>query len=94
MFRERTILFLTEKLKLNLNPKNDKILKTRHGLKFLGVVIWPNGRNLKKRNRKRIKNKLNYKNAGSYQGLVNKHTSSKFRHEFDWWIYELLESEF
>ena len=96
ILREQTVLFLKEKLKLNLNPKNDKIVKANHGLRFLGVVIWPrhggqaSSRNLNKRNRQRIKSRLNVKNAGSYYGLVNKHASTEFTHEFKWWICELL----
>lgn len=93
-FRTSVIQFLEDELKLNINPKNDKILKPAYGLKFLGVVIWPNSRSLNKRNRKRIKNRIGFKNVGSYYGLVNKHSLSEFRHEFKWWIYELLESEF
>lgn len=93
-FRVRVLKFLEMGLNLHLNPKNDIICKAGHGLKFLGTVIRPDGRKLSKRNRKRIRKKLNLKNAGSYYGLVNKHSLSKFRHELDWWIYELLESEF
>ncbi|MFH0837702.1 MAG: RNA-directed DNA polymerase, partial [Patescibacteria group bacterium] len=55
--RGHIVLFLLEKLKLNLNPKHDKILKTSHGLKFLGAIIRPEGRSLNRRNRKRIKNR-------------------------------------
>ena len=93
-FRAHVVKFLGTELKLNLNPKNDKICKVRHGLKFLGTVIRPDGRSLNKRNIKRVKNRINLKNMGSYYGLVNKHSLSEFRHEFDWWIYELTEGEF
>jgi len=93
-FRGRVIQFLMNELRLEMNPKNDKIIKAGHGLRFLGVVIKPDERNLNKRNRKRIQNRINYKNVGSYYGLVKNHTLSEFSHEFDWWIYELLESEF
>lgn len=92
--RTSVIQFLEDELSLKLNPKNDKILKPAHGLKFLGVVILPNVRSLNKRNKKRIKNRISFKNVGSYYGLVNKHSLSEFRHEFKWWIYELSESEF
>ena len=92
--RLSVVQFSEDELKLNLNPKNDKILKPVHGLKFLGVVISPEDRRLNKRNKKRIKNRISFKNVGSYYGLVNKHSLSEFRHEFKWWIYELLKSEF
>jgi len=92
--REFTIGFLEDVLQLKMNPKNDKIFKAGQGLKFLGVVICPDGRILNRRNIKRIKNRINLKNVGSYYGLVNKHSLSEFRYEFDWWIYDLIESEF
>ena len=92
MLREQTILFLTKKLKLNLNPKNDKILKPGHGLKFLGVVLWPNGRKLNKRSIRRIHIRLCRKNASSYYGLVNKHQNQKNINEFIWRVYLLLNS--
>lgn len=91
--RTSVIRFLEDELKLGLNPKNDKIIKAAHGLRFLGVVIWPNGRKLKKRNSNRIKKRLNRKNAGSYYGLVLKHGSRKTIHEFFWLIYSILNSK-
>ncbi|MFH0838487.1 MAG: RNA-directed DNA polymerase, partial [Patescibacteria group bacterium] len=41
--------FLKDELRRKLHPKNDKILKAQHGLKFLGVVIWPSSRKLNRR---------------------------------------------
>jgi len=90
--REQTILFLTEKLKLNLNPKNDKILKPSHGLKFLGVVIWPNSRKLNKWSIRRVQSRLARRNVSSYYGLVNKHQNQKNINEFIWRVYLLLNS--
>ena len=92
--RSLVIQFINEELKLTFNAKNDKIVKTVHGLKFLGVVLSPDGRVINKRNYKGINRRLNLKNVGSYYGLVKKHTLSEYNHEFDWWIYKLLESEF
>jgi len=92
MFREQTILFLKEKLKLKLNPKNDKILKLSHGLRFLGVVIRPNDRRLKKRSIRRMQSRLSYRNVSSYYGLVNKHQNQKSINEFIWRVYLLLNS--
>jgi RNA-directed DNA polymerase len=93
-FRVSVIRFLDDHLSLMLNAKNDIIVKPSHCLKFLGVVIAPTERRLNKRNTKRIKNRLNLKNVGSYYGLTNKHSLSEFTREFDWWIYDLIESEF
>ena len=49
--REDVINFTKESLKLNINKKNDILIKARHGLRFLGVWIFPNGRRLMKRKR-------------------------------------------
>ncbi len=88
--RLRTIDFLGQMLKLQLNPKNDRIIKAGHGLRFLGVVIYPKGRKLKKRNQNRIARRLNLKNAGSYYGLVTQHGNFKNKKEFQWAIHERL----
>jgi len=92
LFREKTVCFLKETLKLDINPKNDKIFKAGHGLKFLGVRIRPDGRILNRRNCKRVKKRLNRRNAGSYYGLIKKHAPSEFNHEFDWWILNAISS--
>ena len=85
-FRELTIRFLEDRLKLYLNPKNDKILKPNHGLKFLGVVIWPNGRKLNKRSIHRVQSRLCCRNVSSYYGLVSKHGSRKLANKFSWLV--------
>ena len=91
-FRARVVKFLEMELKLDLNPKNDKILKVRHGLKFLGVVLWPNGRKLNKRSICRVQSRLCHKNVSSYYGLVSKHHNQKNINEFIWRVYLLLNS--
>ena len=88
--REKTIVFLQKKLGLEINNKNDIIIKTRWGLKFLGVWIYPKGRRLNKRNWCRIKAKLSYKNISSYSGLVKQHSKEKRLKEFNWQILEKL----
>ena len=82
--RAQVTHFLKTVLKLELNPKHDRIIKARHGLKFLGVVIYPCERKLKKRNLNRIRRLLNHGNISSYYGLVVQHGSQKLIHEFDW----------
>jgi RNA-directed DNA polymerase len=88
--RLQTIAFLSNSLKLTVNPKNDVLLKSKHGLKFLGVDIWPSGRKLNKRNKKRISSRLNLRNLPSYHGLTKQHGSKKSQKVFDWQIYELI----
>jgi hypothetical protein len=89
-FRARIVRFLEVELKLNLNPKNDKILKAGHGLRFLGVILWPNGRSLNRRNLIRVEKRLSHRNAGSYFGLVAKHGFRKFKNKLVWLIYNLI----
>ncbi len=88
-FRNRTITFLQSTLKLELNVKNDKIIKARHGLRFLGVIIWPHGRKLQKRSIGRINARLNLKNISSYRGLLLKHSPKK-KKIFAWSVYEKI----
>ena len=92
-FRAKSIRFLSETLKLQINPKSDKIFKARHGLKFLGVILWPSGRKLNKRNTKRIYQKLTLNNAGSYYGVLSHHANYEKIREFHWMVHEKVESE-
>jgi len=82
--------FLERNLKLQLNPQNNKIIKTRNGLKFLGVLLWPDGRSLTKRNLQRVTDRLNLHNAPSYYGLIWKHEGIRKRKLFDWILSEQL----
>ncbi|MFH1255506.1 MAG: RNA-directed DNA polymerase [bacterium] len=91
--RKKTIKFLREKLRLEINPKNDIIIKARQGLKFLGVEIFPYGRRLKKRNWSRVKTKLTCQNISSYSGLIKQHSKEKRIKEFNWRILEKLNEE-
>jgi retron-type reverse transcriptase len=90
IFRSKTVDFLKNELKLQVNPKSDKIIKPVHGLKFLGIRFWPFGRALTKRNLRRTQSRLNTKNASSYRGLMKKHGNSKQMKQFDWLVYEKL----
>lgn len=87
--KEKVTGFISNELKLTMHPKNNFIIKTKQGLKFLGVVLYPHGRKLSKRNTNRIKNKLNERNVSSYWGIISKHSKQKTTREFQW---ELLET--
>lgn len=86
--------FLKQKLGLTINPKNDILIEARHGLHFLGIHIFPNGRRLNKRALMRSYIKLNYKNIGSYHGLVHQHGNAKKIKEFQWKILETFKDHF
>lgn len=92
LFKEKTIDFLRNKLRLEINPKNDNIIKTRRGLKLLGVVIWPFGRRLNRRNLKRVYANLNFSNIASYYGIFKQHISVEKLNQLNWFTYERLLS--
>lgn len=85
------VKFLTNQLGLQINSKNDIIVKARWGLRFLGAVIFSKGRKLKKRNWKRAVARLERGNISSYRGLIVKHSNGKRIKYFDWKIMETLE---
>ncbi|MFA4891591.1 MAG: reverse transcriptase/maturase family protein [Candidatus Gracilibacteria bacterium] len=84
-----TANFIENDLKLSLHAKNNLVVETKHGLKFLGVVLYPSGRRLSKRNQIRIKDRLDFHNSGSYWGVVSKHGNAEKIKEFQW---DLLNS--
>lgn len=90
LFRIQTTNFLNNDLKLQVNPKSDKIIKTRQGLKLLGIKCWSSGRTLNNRNLSRIKQKLASNNVSSYSGLIKKHGNKKQIKHFNWLVHEKL----
>lgn len=82
--------FLTDELKLQVNSKSDRIMKAAHGLKFLGVRLWPAGRTLNRRNQKRIVERLQANNVSSYSGIVKKYGNSRNVREFNWLVLEKI----
>jgi len=89
-FRTRTVDFLKNELKLAVNLKSDKIMKTAHGLKFLGVKLWPSGRTLSRRNLLRTRKRLKSNNISSYSGFMKKHGNDKQIKYLNWLICEKL----
>ena len=88
--REKGTHFLMNKLKLTMHPKNDFIIRTKQGLKFLGVQLFSKGRRLSKRNSSRITRKLNLKNIDSYSGIIRKHSNEKAIKKFQWSVLNEL----
>ena len=89
VMRCEVITFLSSALKVNINPKSDKILKVSQGLYFLGAMIWPTGRRLNARAMGRIETRLSEKNIGSYWGLLSAHTQKGMR-KFGWMVGAIL----
>jgi RNA-directed DNA polymerase len=88
--REKAIEYLSDKLKLTMHPQNDFIIKTKQGLKFLGIQFFPNGRRLSKRNIGRINKKLKLKNVASYSGIIREHSKRKAVKELQWRLVGFL----
>lgn len=82
--------FLRTKLLLSPHQRNNLIVKTKSGIKFLGVIMYPKGRTLSERNFKKIENNLNTTNAASYFGVLGKHCNPKKIKEFQWRLAEIL----
>lgn len=92
-FRIQIIDFLKNELKLEINLKSDKLIKLRHGLRYLGVKLWPSGRTLTRRNIARTKERLKINNVSSYSGLMKQHGNYKKLKHFNWLLYEKFFQE-
>jgi hypothetical protein len=90
--RNRSIKFLSESLCLQINNRNDIIVKVKNGLKFLGAEIFTEGMRLNKKNQRKINSLLDHRNASSYRGLVKKYDKKKLRY-FNWKIVEKIFKE-
>jgi len=82
--RKKIIDFIKNNLLLEINIKNDIIVKTGRGLHFLGCEIFPQGRRLNKRNWTRINTKCNLSNFSSYSGLLRQHSNEKKIIQHNW----------
>jgi hypothetical protein len=91
-YRTATKAFLTEKLRLALQPRNDIVVKGTSGLKFLGVEIFPSGRRLRQRILRRVQDKLTIRNSASYRGLMHHHQPDSIKW-FDWLLVDKSEQE-
>lgn len=88
--RTVTADFLKDKLNLDLHAKNNLIIRTKHGLKFLGLILFPNIRKMNRRNYRRLRSKLNLTNISSYWGIVEKHLGERAIQEFQWRLLEKI----
>lgn len=89
-YREKSIDFLKNYLKLCIKSDNEVIIKAGWGLKFLGCVIYPKGRKLNKKNIVKIDGKLCMRNIASYMGLIKKHGNYKAIKYLNWKIMEKI----
>jgi retron-type reverse transcriptase len=82
--RRESIIFLREKLKLEINNKSDILIKAVEGINFLGVKIFQDRINLSNRNLNRSLNKINLQNLSSYRGLVKSFSTKDKINYFDY----------
>ena len=88
--RARIREYLKAEIRLDLHEKNDILVKSAWGIRFLGVRIFPNGRRLNRRNFMKTQQRLERRTAASYRGLVQQHMPTYLK-EFDWLLLERFE---
>lgn len=64
--------FLLKDLKLAVH-QNSTVQRANQMLHFLGIELWPSGRRLDKRMRKRTYERICYGNYASYYSMVTQH---------------------
>ena len=69
--------FLINQLRLELHAKNNIVVKTKHGVRYLGVIAYPRQQTLSAKEFSRINDKLLPKNHESYNSYVNRYGSTK-----------------
>ncbi len=74
--------FLLEHLSLALHPEKVFIAKYSHGIDFLGYVIFPNHKLLRKRTGKRVVRKLKYRVGLHKQGVISKESLEQTLHSY------------
>jgi len=84
--------FLHERLKIEINRKNDKLALARRGLHFLGIIAYPNGRRLDGRGRNRAHGRMDRRNIASYDALFREHENGRQHRRFIWNIHEKFRS--
>jgi len=89
--RVKISAFLSDKLKLSLNARSDKIIKINRGIPILGQQIFRKGKRLNRRNITRINRRLQMNNIASYAGLIA--DSDKQKKRFTYAVLELIEQE-
>ena len=89
--RQKASAFLQHELALSLNPKVDHFQPTYKGISYLGVDIWPTGKRLQPKIRRRVRQRFNSRNSASYRALILAHENKERLKEFDWSLLDRLE---
>lgn len=93
-WRIAVIAFLSDHLRLSLHSRNDVLLPCRRGLRFLGYEIFPSGRRLRKRMKRRMECRLDLRNLSSYRGMMLAQENSKCMRLFNWQTLDIIETKF
>lgn len=83
--RDRAAAFLTDHMKLNINPKNNIVIAANRGLKFLGHTVTAESAFVDKYTTRRVLQRLDWHNASSYRALPLVKTA---RDGLDWILFE------
>ena len=90
--RTSIVAFLSSHLRLEINPRHDRIIQAWEGVRFLGAYVYPNHRQLNRRNWRRSQNRLSLLNYSSYRGLVQVYERVQRRREYAWHTYGAIKS--
>ena len=88
--RRQSVQFLSEKLGLRINPKNDYIVPARRGLHFLGHAVTSSYIVVDKHTTRAVLRKSRSSNIASYKSLRLAAIPKK---QLDWQLLEELERE-
>ena len=80
--QQKCMEFLSEKLQLSTNTRNDIIAKTKRGIWFLGARIFSGGTAITGKTWQRVITKLESENISGYSGLTSKVGCQKQRKVF------------
>ena len=92
-WRELARMFLRDELGLEVNEKNDVVVKARAGVVFLGAKIFKSGTAIKTASWERMLGKTEMWNMGGYDGLVRNLGSEKQKELWFWHKLRVEEGE-
>ena len=85
--------FLATRLRLEINRRNDIIIKADEGVKFLGVLITPERITLSPRNNRRWRRRLDLNNLASYSGLIRQFEPERIS-ELNYSISDIIDNQY
>jgi RNA-directed DNA polymerase len=84
LIQEQALAFLSQELKLTVNPKLNHISPVHRGVTYLGIDLWPSGHRITAQTRTRMRHKINTKNYVSYESLTRQFTNKRGVKRFYW----------